>query len=293
MHPEFQFAERILEFTYGSPAYGFIFSHEKILVEIQEAGIAIPMISAEIQLEPIMPHAFQFGTFKKKPCFIGRIKNNTPPEELLSNIPGTFKFISPRSLGMQIPPEIWQIFSIAIEMDDWDSKSVHCGRCGAKFQVHLNEFGKKCESCGLVEYPRLSPAVIVGIIKNDQILLAHNARFPGAMHSVLAGFVNPGENLEDAVRREIYEEAGIEVKNIQYFGSQPWPFPNSLMLGFTAEYAGGTLRPDGKEIQTLGWFDADHLPTIPPKLSIARKLIDRFLDDQSLDRKSIHSSNSP
>jgi NAD+ diphosphatase len=98
------------------------------------------------------------------------------------------------------------------------------------------------------------------------------------MYSVLAGFVEPGESLEDCVRREVKEEAGIELKNIRYFGSQPWPFPNSLMIGFTAEYAGGEVTMDGKEIVDAQWFTADHLPTIPDKISIARKLIDWFVD---------------
>jgi NAD+ diphosphatase len=124
----------------------------------------------------------------------------------------------------------------------------------------------------------MSPAIIVAVVRDGSVLLAHAARFPGAMYSVLAGFVEPGESLEDCVRREVKEEAGVELKNIRYFGSQPWPFPNSLMIGFTAEYAGGEVTMDMKEIVDAQWFTADHLPTIPDKISIARKLIDWFVE---------------
>jgi NAD+ diphosphatase len=116
--------------------------------------------------------------------------------------------------------------------------------------------------------------MIVAIRKDQQILLAYNERFPGAMHSILAGFVIPGESLENTIIREVKEEAGIEIKNIKYFGSQPWAFPNSLMLGFTAEYSSGNLVPDGEEVDHLEWYNINQLPPIPPPLSIARQLID-------------------
>jgi NAD+ diphosphatase len=117
----------------------------------------------------------------------------------------------------------------------------------------------------LVNYPRLSPAIIVAVVRGEQILLAHSPRFPEDFYSVLAGFVEPGETLEDCVRREVFEEVGISVKNIRYFGSQPWPFPDSLMLGFTAEYADGEIKEDGVEISHADWFSPDRLPQLPPK----------------------------
>jgi NAD+ diphosphatase len=142
----------------------------------------------------------------------------------------------------------------------------------------MEERAKKCTACGFLSYPRLSPAVITAVFKDDTILLSHNAMFPGKWHSISAGFVEPGETLEDCVRREIREEVGIEVKNIKYFGSQPWPFPDSLMLGFTADWAGGDLVPDGVEITDAGWFTADTMPEIPPKISISREIIDWYLE---------------
>ena len=122
------------------------------------------------------------------------------------------------------------------------------------------------------------PAVIVAVIKGNQILLAHSKRFPAKFYSVLAGFVEPGETLEECIHREILEEVGVTVKNIRYFGSQPWPFPNSLMVAFTADYAGGKISIDGNEIMDAGWFTADNLPPIPAKISIARRLIDWFVE---------------
>jgi NAD+ diphosphatase len=128
-----------------------------------------------------------------------------------------------------------------------------------------------------VSFPDVSPAIIVAVIRDERILLARASRFPKQMYSVLAGFVEPGESLEECVRREEREEVGVEVTNIRYFGSQPWPFPHSLMVGFTADHAAGEISADGKEIVDAGWFTADHLPQIPGKISIARKLIDWFV----------------
>jgi NAD+ diphosphatase len=129
---------------------------------------------------------------------------------------------------------------------------------------------------GLLNYPRLSPAVIVAVERGNRILLARARRFTAAMYSVIAGFVEPGETLEECVRREVMEETGIRIRAIRYFGSQPWPFPDSLMIGFTAEYESGELLIDGTELVDAGWFAAGELPTIPGPISIARRLIDAF-----------------
>jgi NAD+ diphosphatase len=124
----------------------------------------------------------------------------------------------------------------------------------------------------------MSPAIIVAVVKDKKILLARASRFPYEMYSVLAGFVEPGESLEACVKREVREEVGIEVKNIRYFGNQPWPFPNSLMVAFTADYAAGEIRIDETEIVDAGWFSANNFPLIPSKISIARHLIDWFAE---------------
>lgn len=134
-----------------------------------------------------------------------------------------------------------------------------------------------CTACGRAHFPRISPAIIVLVRRGREMLLAHNAKFPAGRHGLIAGFVDPGETLEETVHREVMEEAGIEIEAPRYVRSQPWPFPDSLMLGFEADYRSGTIHPDGIEIDSLGWFDPEHLPDIPPPGSVARFLIDRFI----------------
>jgi len=120
----------------------------------------------------------------------------------------------------------------------------------------------------------VTPAIMILITHGRKLLLARKAAFPQGRYSALAGFVEPGEMLEDTVVRETREEVGVEIRNIRYFGSQPWPFPHSLMIAFTAEYAGGEITPDGVEIEEAHWFAADKLPHLPPSISISRRLID-------------------
>ena len=136
----------------------------------------------------------------------------------------------------------------------------------------------KCPSCGLTQYPRISPAIIVLVRKGDQALLARNSLFPGAFFSTLAGFSEIGESLEETLAREVHEEVGVHVHSPRYFGSQPWPFSSSLMIGFTARWASGDIHEDPVEIAEAAWFDPRELPVVPPTLSIARALIDDFVE---------------
>lgn len=158
----------------------------------------------------------------------------------------------------------------------WKRRNSFCGVCGSENCYDTIEDCMSCSSCKERFYPAQFPAVIVSIVKDGKILLAHNSNFPGDMHSVLAGFVDLGENLEDAVVREIREEVGLEVKNIKYYASQNWGFTSSLMIAFTAEWESGEIKVDGIELDKADWFDKDQLPEIPPTISIARSLIDSF-----------------
>ena len=168
----------------------------------------------------------------------------------------------------------------AFHLADWDRRTRFCGSCAAPMERSDVEISKVCPSCGLLSYPQIAPAVIMAVVHDGKILLAHNRRHPGHMFSVLAGFVEAGETLEHAVSREVHEESGVLVRNIEYFSSQPWPFPNSLMVAFTAEYAGGNLRPDDDEIDEMGWFAPADIPAeIPSSYSVARRLIEWFVTE--------------
>ncbi|MCL2067010.1 MAG: NAD(+) diphosphatase [Treponema sp.] len=161
----------------------------------------------------------------------------------------------------------------------WRRNSRFCGACGAENNDSEEELARCCPACGRVEFPRISPAIITAITnEKDEMLLAHNKNFITDMYSHIAGFNEPGESLEQTVVREIREEINIEVRDIRYAGSQPWPFPSSLMIGFRAKYSGGTIRPDGIEIEDARWFSRDNLPRLPGPGSLSRRLIDRWLE---------------
>ncbi len=164
----------------------------------------------------------------------------------------------------------------AKELLHWRRQHRFCGNCGGALTESKTDVAMLCPECGERFYPQLAPAVIVAITRGDEILLAHNKKFRPGIYGLIAGFVEAGENIEQAIRREVYEETGIKVGNFRYDSSQCWPFPNSLMLGFTAEYVSGEAVADSAELESLGWFHADHLPMIPPHGSIARRLIDDF-----------------
>jgi len=166
----------------------------------------------------------------------------------------------------------------AFHVAQWRRESLFCGNCGAKNTDHPVELARLCPACGRVEYPRIAPAVIT-LITNDEgkILLAHNKKFAPGIYSLIAGFVEPGENLETAAARETLEEVGIEIGDIRYIASQPWPFPHSLMAGFSARRVSGVLKPDGVEIEDAQWFSRDSLPTLPGPGSLSRFLIERWL----------------
>lgn len=153
----------------------------------------------------------------------------------------------------------------------------HCGRCSEALVDVDGELARRCRRCELVVYPRVTPAVIVLVRRGPQALLARSARFPVPFFSTLAGFVEIGETLEETVAREIQEEVGVEVEDVRYFGSQPWPFPHSLMVGFTAQWKRGEPTPDATEIAEARFFDAHDLPRVPPPISIARQLIDAWV----------------
>ena len=197
-------------------------------------------------------------------------------ESLPSDVPAPdgARWAGLRSLFGVMADDLVSIAGRAGQLIDWDRNHQYCGVCATRTQRDPNERVRRCPACNHASYPRISPAMMCLVTRGDQILLARNVNFPPGRYSALAGFLEAGESIEDALHREVREEVGVAVDTPKYFASQSWPFPNSLMIAFTAEYVGGELKPDGHEIVEANWFDFSNLPQLPPRISIARALID-------------------
>ena len=252
-------------------AFWFVFSRHRLLVATDTDAAAIPFGERLDQWGLVGLRQQYLGTLRGFSCHGVEVSDKAPA-------PQGMAFVGLRSLYGLLEEDSFKVALTAMHLVEWDGTSQFCGRCGARTELRREERAKECTACGAIVFPRISPAVIVLIERGDHVLLARASHFPEGMHSVVAGFVEPGESLEETVSREIEEETGILVEDVRYFGSQPWPFPDSLMIGFTARYASGEIRIDGKEIVDAGWFSVDDLPEIPGKVSIARKLIDWFIE---------------
>jgi len=254
------------------PSWWFAFLKDRLLVLEKEGELSIPCVKdlAELKLKPVRKQ--YLGELDGRSCYSAELPEGESIKE--NKI-----FIHLFSCFEQMGQDIFGVVGIAFQVVNWDRTHQYCGVCGTLTRDKKEERAKVCPQCGMMHFPRLAPAVIVAVTKGDKILLAHSDRFRGKFYSVLAGFVELGETFEECVEREILEEVGIKVKNIRYFGSQPWPFPHSLMVGFTAEYDSGEITIDDVEITDAKWFTADNLPLIPGKISIARQLIDWFVEN--------------
>ena len=257
-------------------ALWFIFRGREILLKVNKNPSGIPKLLDPSELGLSGLREQYLGTLKGVHCYSLELPDNTKPPEGM-------KFVDLRQAYSEINESWFALVNKAVQVVEWDRTNQFCSRCGTKTLQKPKERGKECPACGELFYPRISPAIIVLIRKGDEVLLARSPNFPQGLYSLIAGFVEPGESAEDAVVREVREEVGIEIKNIRYFGTQAWPFPNSLMIGFTAEYASGKIKPDRIEIEDAHWFSDKELPVLPGKISISRKLIDHFLKEKRLD----------
>ncbi|MDR1893871.1 MAG: NAD(+) diphosphatase [Spirochaetales bacterium] len=195
-------------------------------------------------------------------------------------LPGGFEWASLRSYFDHFAPGLPEVLARGRHLLSWLPRARFCGGCGGPLERDTEEMALFCPRCSLKFYPQITPAAITLVTRNDRILLARNRSFARNMYSLIAGFVEPGETPEQTVSREIREEAGVEVQDIRFYKGQPWPFPASLMLGFSARWKSGTPRPDGQEILDVRWFRREELPEIPGRGSISRELIDLYLEDR-------------
>jgi NAD+ diphosphatase len=257
----------------SQPAWWFVFKVHALIVREDGEALSVPFIqdASALGLEAI--REWYLGTLNGHHCYCAEVPENI-------SLPEGIASYGLRYLYGRIEEPLHKIAMKASHIIEWDRTNRYCSRCRTEMNRAQGVRAKECPACGFLSFPRLSPAVIVLIERDNRVLLARVKRFATELYSVLAGFVEPGESLEEAVKREVEEEVGIRIKNIRYFGSQPWPFPDSLMIGFTAEYESGEITIDEAEISDAGWFDPDNLPIIPGKISIARQLIDWFVEEK-------------
>ncbi len=250
-------------------AWYFVFSKGEILCKT-EGGVLDPVTADDFRWFDMQITSKHFlGYYLNRPCF-AVAANGTATQG--------FALMGLRNLLGRTNQSLFYLAGRAKQIIEWHETHQFCSRCGESVQDHAADRAKECPSCKLISYPRLSPSIIVLITKGEEMLLARNAAWPNGMYSTLAGFVEPGESIEQTVHREVFEEVGLRVSNLHYFGSQSWPFPNSLMLGFHAQYGSGEIVCQEGEIADAQWFRADNLPQIPPKTAISGWLIQEFID---------------
>lgn len=267
-------SERFRPGVVGPPSFGealwFAFRGGELLV--REGPSAVPRL-AELAELAVPTRRQQFvGELDGTPCFSVELS-------LQAAAPEGHHFTSLRGLFGRLDEAELAVAGTAFQIQEWDRTHQRCGACGGPLEAKAKERAKRCEPCALELYPRISPAVIVLVHDGPRVLLTRQARFPKGMYGLVAGFLEAGETLEACVRREVLEETGVLVDELRYFGSQPWPFPHQLMVGFFARAVGGELVVDHHELEEAGWYARDALPGIPPKASIARALLDAWLAD--------------
>jgi NAD+ diphosphatase len=257
----------------GADSYLLVFDEDKLLVNKNDGGfrfVRFSDISAALNgVKTGTIHfignenGFNYYCFRAQIAF----KMETPG----------FEFYDLRSLINCFDAAEFRLASIASQLLYWDGSTKFCGECGAETKYYTAERAKTCAKCSRSFYPVVTPAIIVAVMNEGKILLAHNKKFAGGVYSLIAGFVEPGESLEDCVQREVMEETGVAVTAVKYLKSQSWPFPSSLMAGFSAQYLSGEIKPDGVEIAHAAWFGRGDLPLLPRPGSLSRNIIDALM----------------
>lgn len=256
------------EETNSSPVRAFLFHNGKEI--LTEQG-NVPRLNPD---DPLLEKGIYLGLYGDEPCYTARIVDS-------ADRPNKWQWSEIRPLHAQLPEELYALIGYASQILTWRENHQFCSKCGANTKPSSTERTMVCTDCGFLSYPRISPSVIVAVTRGEELLMARSPHFPEGLYSIVAGFLEPGETLEQCVAREVMEETGIKIENIRYFANQPWPFPHSLMVGFTADYAGGEINIDPNEIEDAGWYAPEKMPPIPSESTIARWLIDDYLAARS------------
>ncbi|MCR9184605.1 MAG: NAD(+) diphosphatase [Halieaceae bacterium] len=240
---------------------------------------------SDMHAEPLLPRAElqalgwmvvreQFlGYWHGRPCFAVEIDAAIEPDPMRFVRGNLYQWLG------RVDDGLFALAGRATQLLAWERDHQYCGRCGAAMVVDIGERAMRCRPCATINYPRINPCVITLVTRGEELLLARNANFPGKMYSTLAGFIEAGESAEDTLHREVREEVGVEVTRLRYFGSQSWPFPSQLMLGYFADYAGGDIVCEPGEIADARWFHYSALPQVPPPSSIAGQLIRHYISE--------------
>lgn len=272
--------------SFEENAWAILLFGKKILMKKLESQYYLPTVDEVINIAIEIDEMEYIGRYDEYGCYCIRLEE--APE-----LSGEFELVDMMDITRLTGDSgLFSIAGTANHILHWKHVNRYCGLCGNEMINKNDERAKLCPSCKNIVYPRISPAVITAVFHKDKILLAHNSNFRTGLYSLIAGFVEPGETLEQCVEREIREEVGIKVKNIKYFSSQPWSFPDSLMLAFTAEYESGEIETDNYEITDAGWYQAEHLPDIPSTDSIAGKIIRWYRDKEKLHYDTNEAENT-
>ena len=263
--------------TGSNDTYCFAFKDRELLLVKGDNNLRLPSLEEIEDMDVDILRTQYLGELKDISCFSLELDNSNTADSIVEDL----SFVSLRELPGILEEALAYLAGKAVHIMEWDRNTLFCGRCGSGTSLKENERAKECPECGFLAFPKISPAIIVLIENDDRVLLARSPHFRPGLYSILAGFVEPGESIEEAVVREVREEVGISIKNVRYFGSQPWPYPDSLMLGFTAEFLKGEIKVDGVEIEEAGWFTKDEIPVIPGKTSISGWLIEYFINKHS------------
>jgi NAD+ diphosphatase len=245
-----------------------IVQDQALIVVPERETFSLPVGACPVDLDGVQP--LRLGTWNGRPCWVAGVpKDHAVPVGLHRET-----LIPMR--GTRLPDPLLSLGGMAMQALWWESTSGHCPRCGEQTVRIAGEWGRRCPDCRYEHYPHLHPAIITLVVDGDRCLLARKREWAPGRYALVAGFVDNGESLEGCVRREVKEEVGVDVKDIEYVGSQNWPFPSQLMIGFIAVYAGGEVTIDAEELEDARWFPRDRLPNGPSRHSIASYIIERF-----------------